>query len=200
MYERTLRMRLSEGAESLIGIVEPFFDRSWDHFSGHEYTPPRTELSEWSAVAQSGSIVIAAAPLFEAFGSHGAPAYRTAIGTVLSRLLPSPLVKAGGPVHLETTVIRTDSSTVVHLLSFLATRVATSGPVGNLPATGLDLVEDPFPLVEVPVAIRCPQRPAAVYLQPAGVNLPFDWDGKYAEVVVTVSEGHAMLVLTDDAE
>ncbi len=42
-YERTLRMRLSEGAQSLIGIVEPFFDRSWEHFSGHEYTPARTD-------------------------------------------------------------------------------------------------------------------------------------------------------------
>ncbi len=52
----------------------------------------------------------------------------------------------------------------------------------------------------MPVAIRCAQRPAAVHLQPADMELPFHWDGKYTKVIVTMSEGHAMLVLTDMAK
>lgn len=46
-------------------------------------------------------------PLLEAFHEHGLEAYRQLLGAALDRLLPNPLLRAGGPVHLETTVMRT---------------------------------------------------------------------------------------------
>lgn len=195
-YERTLRMAVQAPAESLVDVVEPLFERSWSHFSGHEYTPPRTEVSPWSALAVSGSVAVSSTAAFETFGAHGAPAFRGLVAAVLDRLLPRPLVRAGGPVHLETTVVETDDSVVVHLLSFVAARVATATEAHGPGQLGLDLVEDAFPLVDVPVSLRLDERPRSIHLQPEGRELDVEWADGYATVRVSTADGHAMLVAT----
>ncbi|KQQ05451.1 MULTISPECIES: alpha-L-fucosidase [unclassified Rathayibacter] len=195
-YEPSLRMRAEAPAESLVDVVEPLFERTWDHFSGHEYTPPRREVSPWSALAVSGSVAVSSTAAFETFGAHGAPAFRDLVRAVLDRLLPEPLVRAGGPVHLESTVVETEEAVVVHLLSFVAARVATATAAHGPGQLGLDVVEDAFPLVDVPVSLRLPARPSAVHLQPEGRELEVDWSDGYATVRVSTTDGHAMLVAT----
>lgn len=39
MYEPSLRLTPGPGAETLYHLVDPYFERSWDAFSGHDYTP-----------------------------------------------------------------------------------------------------------------------------------------------------------------
>lgn len=183
--ERGLRVRPRDGAEALYGVVEPYFERSFDRFSGHEYTAP-DRLSEWAAVARFGRVVSIAVPLLESYARHANEPYRLVLGEVLDALLPDPLVRADGPVHLETTVVRApDGSTVVHLLSFLPTRHGES----------MDLVHDPFPLIDVEVAVRLAAEPSRVSLQPAGEDLAWTWRDGYAVTQVTVLDGHAMVVL-----
>lgn len=195
MYDRTLRMTPTGGAEVLATIIEPLFEREWDQFSGHEYTPTSNVASDWAAVVQQGNTITAAIPLLQALGNHGAPAYRALIGKCLDRLLPRPLVRAGGPVHLETSVVRTPNALVVHLLSFLSTRVADVPGISRHGQQGLDLIEDPFPLVAVAVAIRSEREPQTVALEPHGEVLEFTWRDGYVHTVVTVLSGHAMIVM-----
>ncbi len=195
MYDRTLRMSVGGDAESLIGVVEPYFERAWDHFSGHEYTPPSGKATPWSAVARSGRVIVAAAPMFEAIGNHGAPAYREIVGACLERLLPAPAVRVGGPVHLEASLVSGPGALVLHLISFVPTRVADSIVEGQ-PHAGLDVIEDPFPVVDVPVQIRYDREPSAVRLQPSGEDLDWDWADGYLTLRVTVLDGHAMVVVS----
>ncbi len=196
VYDPTLRVQpIDAAAEVLAGLVEPYFDRTWAHFSGHEYTPPSLGDPVWPALVQSGSTIVSAIPLFELIGNHGAPVYRELLGAAIDRLLPQPAIRMDAPVHVEATVTGTGRSTVVHLLSFLSTRVADSQTVGHQAQRGLDLIEDPIPLVDAPVSIRTGTRPTAATLQPGGESLDVDWDGEYAHVVVTMLGGHAMIVL-----
>ncbi|MFC0842509.1 hypothetical protein ACFH04_01990 [Streptomyces noboritoensis] len=102
--------------------------------------------------------------------------------------LPVISLRAGGPVHLETTVVRTDGGTVVHLVSFVPARETPE----------LDLVHDPFPLIDVPVAVKLDGAPRSVRLQPAGQELPWQYDGAYVHVRVTTADGHAMVVVEHD--
>lgn len=39
MYERGFRMTPRPGAQVLCGVVEPYFERTYERFSGHSYTP-----------------------------------------------------------------------------------------------------------------------------------------------------------------
>lgn len=77
---------------------------------------------------------------------------------------------------------------MVHLVSFVPSREAPQ----------LDLVHDPFPLIDVPVAVRLAAAPRSVRLQPAGQELPWQHDGAYVHVRVTTPDGHAMVVVEHD--
>jgi hypothetical protein len=171
-------------AQTLVELVYPYFERAYDHFSGHSYTPPH-QPSGHGAVVQNGRVIVFAVPLFAGVAEEGNDQYRQLIGECLDSVLPAPLLRAGGPVHLETSVVETATATAVHLLSFVPARLAA----------GLDLVYDPFPLVDVQVAVRLGAVPARVTLQPAGAELSFSYQGGYASTSVTVLDGHAVLVL-----
>ena len=186
MYEPGFRMKPASGAVSLVGVGEPYFERDYDHFSGHEYTPEDT-LSPYSAAVLNGKILTFSVPIFEAYGKHAAPNYRTLLGNSMKLLLPEPIVRDAGPSKLETTVIRTASATVVHLLSFYPERRGE----------GLDIVEDPFPIVNMPIAVKADGAPSRVFLAPAEQDLSYEYRDGYVHTAVTVLDGHAMLVIQD---
>ena len=169
--------------QTLVELVYPYFERAYDHFSGHSYTPP-DKPSGHGAVVQNGRVIVFAVPLLAGVAEEGNDQYRQLVGECLDRLLPAPLLRAGGPVHLETSVVETDRATAVHLLSFVPARLARD----------LDLVYDPFPLVDVEVALRLEAAPGRVMLQPAGEELSFSYQGGYASTRVTVLDGHALVV------
>jgi hypothetical protein len=183
MYERGFRMTPIAPATALCQVVEPYFERAYDHFSGHDYTP-EADLSPYAAAVQNGRVITLAVPLLEAFGKHANVAYRQILGNCIRRLLPRPLIRDGGPAHLEATAVRKGDTTIVHLVSFLPSRQAND----------LDLVTDAFPLVNMPIAVRLDQRPRRALLQPQGQEVPFNWQDGYAETSVTLLNGHAMLV------
>ncbi|MEU9044238.1 MULTISPECIES: alpha-amylase family protein [unclassified Kitasatospora] len=182
-----LTARALPGADVLARVVAPYFPRSWDRFCGHSYTPPADPTDEVAVVVGDG-VAVVTVPLLDAFHEHGLEAYRRLLGAALDRLLPDPLLRADGPVHLETTVVRTATGTVVHLVSFVPSRETPE----------LDLVHDPFPLVDVPVAVRLAAAPRSVRLQPAGQELAWQHDGEYVHVRVTTVDGHAMVVVEHD--
>ncbi len=130
-------------------------------------------------------MITCAVPLLEAFGKHASVAYRQILGNCIDLLLPDPIIRDCGPVHLETTVLRRAGTTIVHLISFLSLRQAEN----------LDIVHDPFPLVEMPISVRLDAAPTRVTLQPTGKTLPFTYSGGYVQTQITVLDGHAMLVV-----
>lgn len=184
MYEPTVRMTAAKGAQVLCRIVEPYFERSYNRFCGHEYTPP-DRLSPFAAVVQKGSVLTFAMPILEAFGKHANVPYRQILGNCLDRLLPQPLLRDAGPVHLEATVMQRGRTRLVHLISFLPSRQAE----------GLDIVHDPFPLVDMPISVRFDRQPRRATLQPQNQPVAFDYRDGYLHARVTVPDGHAMLVI-----
>src|SRR5688572_1992377 len=90
MYERGVRVTPSAGATALARVVEPYFDRSWRHFSSHFQTPP-DKLSKYAAAVQKGRVAHVAYPIFTAIAQHGNFPYRLLVRNILERLLPEPL-------------------------------------------------------------------------------------------------------------
>ncbi|REF36996.1 alpha-amylase family protein [Thermasporomyces composti] len=189
VYERGLRLRPSATATTLATVVEPYFERSYDNFCGHSYTPPDRETDHAAIVENAvgrGRVITVAEPLLYAFARHGYVAYREVLGACLRRLLPDPLLRAGGPAHLETSVVDRGDTRVVHLLSFLPSRQGDR----------LDLVTDPFPLVDCELAIRWDGPTPRVTLQPHGQELPASWEDGYVRTTVTLVDGHGLVVVS----
>ena len=197
MYEPGFRMvPATPHAESLVAVGEPYFERDFTHFSGHEYTP-EAGMSKYSAVVKNGNVITISVPLLEAYGRHASPNYRRLLGNCIDLLIPQPLIRDCGPSKLETTVVRAGDRTIVHLLAFSVERRAKD----------LDVAEDALPLVDMPISVKAapPQR---VYLvtdhttSNAGeiaevreMELDFEYRDGYAHSKVTVLGGHAMLVI-----
>ena len=183
MYEPGFRMKPAKGAESLVRVVAPYFERAFDRFSGHSYTPP-AKLSPYSAAVKSGNIITFAVPILEAYGNHASPNYRVLLGNCIDLLLPEPLIRDQAPSKLETTVVRKGKRVIVHLLSFNPERRADN----------LDVVEEALPLVDAPISVKTGFEPRSVTLQPHGTELEFSYADGYANVAVTLLDGHGMIV------
>ncbi len=193
-YESGFRIEPVAGAESLVRVVEPYFERHFARFSGHSYTPPE-RLSRWSAVVRNGRVITFALPILGTYGRHAVPVHRRLLGNCIDLLLPEPLVRAAdAPSLLETTVVRAGLRTVVHLLCFARERRAESFDQRTGRPSGLDIVEDAFPLVDQALAVKLGAPPMRAHLEPHGVDLPVDYRDGYAHVTVTVPDGHGMVV------
>jgi hypothetical protein len=183
MYERGMRIKSKPGAQGFVQIIEPYFERSWEHFSSHFQTPG-DKVSPYVAVVRKGCVVTCAFPVFKTYGTHGNLASRHLIGKMLELLLPDPLVKISAPSFVETTVTRQSKCTIIHLLGY--------APVRRTPT--LDIVEEASLVKDLPLSLRLPNAPKKVMLQPAGQAIPFKYNKGYAELVLPELNGHAMLV------
>ena len=178
------RMKAQKGAKVLCRVVEPYFERSYEHFCSHAQTP-LDALSPWAALVQNGRCLTWSVPVFTEYGKHGSVPVRAMLKNALSRLLPKPLLKDDGPSHLETTVVSKGKRTVVHLISYCPVRRAE----------GLDLVEEATPVLDMAMHVKLEKAPKrALVVTPEETEVPFTYEDGYARVVVTVRDGHAMLV------
>lgn len=185
LYEPGLRLTPKRGAQALAQVVEPYFERTYEHFCSHSQTPPDT-VSAYAAVIQAGRVISFAAPLFTAYGDNAYPPYRRLFGACLDRLLPEPLIRDGGPVHLEATVLRKGKRTVVGLLSFYPMRKTRTGHP--------EMIEDAFPLVDMPLSVRLDRAPKRVVSMPSGETMPCEYRNGRAHVRVSNTTGHALLL------
>lgn len=185
MYERGLRLEPAKGARALCRVVEPYFERTYEHFCSHNQTPP-DKPSRYAAVVERDRAITFAAPLFTAYGNHANLACRHLLRNCLDRLLPEPLVRDDGPAHLEASVMRKGKRTVVHLLSFY--------PARRTHSSGLELIEDAFPLVNMRLSLRLGRIPERVTLAPGGKRLDFECHKGRVDVRISTTDGHAMVV------
>lgn len=185
-YDSTLYLTATAGAVTPVHIVNPYFDRSWDRFCGHNQTPP-AELTRFVPVTLGENGAAFGFDPFKSFASHGQVATRQLFGAVLARLLPRPLVRSNAPTHVELSVTRGGGRTVVHVLSYV--------PQRRTP--GLDIVEEASPLVGVRVALRWdqPRPPTRVTRQPVNEALGFQVTDGYVTFELTSTAGHDLIVL-----
>jgi hypothetical protein len=184
LYQGGPRFRAANDAQVLCHVVEPYFERAYDHFCSHFQTPPAA-LSDYAAVIEKGRIITFGFPLFSVYADNASLPLRQLFANAVKRLLPDPMIKADGPSHLEAVVLERENQIVVHLLSFLSSRRAP----------GLDLIEDAFPLVNMPLAVRLPDKPTRVYLAPQQQNIQWDYRNDYIRIELTMTDGHAIIVI-----
>ncbi|MFA6107977.1 MAG: alpha-amylase family protein [Candidatus Latescibacterota bacterium] len=183
-YERGIRMLPARGAESLAAVVEPYFERTYEHFSSHHQTPPSPSPSRYSAAIRKGSVITVPYPLFQAYARHANLPCRWLVEKCVDLLLGERLVRVTAPSTTEVTVMRQGKRTIVHLLQFVAERRGD-----------LDIVEDVVPLREVPLSVQVPKRPTRAYLAPSREAVPVEYADGRASLNVPMVDGHQMVVL-----
>jgi hypothetical protein len=199
MYETGVRVTPTGRASSVARVVEPYFNRSWKHFSSHFQTPP-DKVSRFAAAVVNGRVGYVAYPIFSAFALHGNVPYRLLVRNILEKLLPEPLMRVDAPTSTEATVTRqarasqatrlngdgarAPSRTIVHLLHY--------APERRTPK--LDLIEDVVPLFDIPLSLKLPRAPKKVYLAPENQPIEFEYLAGRVNLRVPEIRGHAIVV------
>lgn len=184
-YEQGQRLKPGARDEVLAWIVEPYFERAWNHFCSHAQTPPRLVKSPYAAALIRGNEGHLALPVFRALAQHGNLPCRQLIAALLERLLPRPVLRMEAPSYVEAVVNRRPGEMIVHLLSFVPQKKTTS----------LEVVEEAIPARNVTLSLRVPQPAREVRLQPSGKKLSFR--NRAGRVVLRREwiEGHEMIVV-----
>ena len=188
VYDRSVRVTVGEKGHVLARIVEPYFDRNWQHFSSHNQTPG-DKVSRYAAAVATENTAYIAFPVFNSFGEHGNLPYRLLVKNILNGMI-EPLVKVGGPSYVEATVQRQPAvagrgrRTIVHILAYQAQRRTPT----------LDLIEDIVELRDVPVSLKLAKAPKTVYLAPSREPLEFTYIDGRANVTLPRVRGHEMVV------
>lgn len=185
IYDRSIRVTAGRGGVAA-HVVEPYFDRTWQHFSSHAQTPGAS-LSRFAAAVATARTAYVAFPIFHSFATHGNLPYRDLVAGLLQKLLPEPLLTVSGPSYVEATLTRQDhpTRTMVHVLGYSAQRRTLQ----------LDILEDIVPLMDISVTARTARRPSRVYLAPDQIELPFEYQQGRTHVTVPKITGHAIIVL-----
>jgi hypothetical protein len=182
MYDRSVRAFPDTGAISLATVVEPYFERAWNHFSSHSQTPP-DKPSKFSAAVQNGKVGYIAYPVFSSYATHANLPCRWLVSAMIDRLLPEALLRVTAPSSTEATVTHQAGRTIVHLLQYCPERRGKD----------LDIVEDIVPLYNVKISLRLPRIPMAVHLAPGKQTIDFAYSNGRVEVTVPKIDGHAMV-------
>ena len=183
IYERGVRVTPTKGAVSLAKVVEPYFNRSWRHFSSHFQTPPE-KPSRFAAAVASENVGYIAYPIFTAYALHANLPFRLLVRNMIERLLPEPLLRVAAPSNTETSVTRQGKRTIVHLLHYTPERRTER----------LDIIEDIVPLFDVPLSLKLDRAPKKVYAAPEQTPIPFEYLAGRVNLRVPEVRGHAMVV------
>jgi hypothetical protein len=175
LYDRTIRVTPAPGAAAVARIVEPYFERTWEHFSSHAQVPG-DRLSRYAGATLNRRVAYIAFPVFSSYATHGNFPYRLLVGNLIDRLLPDPILRVTAPVETEVSVMRQDDPlrTIVHLLHYSPQRRTND----------LDIVEDVIPLHDIPLSLKLNRKPSRVYTAPEREDVPF-----------TYAQGHVNLVV-----
>jgi hypothetical protein len=184
MYETGVRVTPAAGATMLARVVEPYFDRSWRHFSSHFQTPADKPTRYAVAVQKGPRVAYISYPIFTAFAAHANYPYRLLVRNILARLLPEPILRVDAPMSTETGVARQGKRTIVHLLHYSPERRTEK----------LDLIEDIVPLFDVPLSLKLPRAPKRVYAAPDESPIAFEYLAGRVNLRVPEVRGHAMIV------
>ena len=189
LYEQGRGVTPVGETEVLARLFDPYFNRTWDHFSGHAQTPV-DKASGYPALTKRGRVIYAAHPFFQAYLRHGNRVYKSLIRNCMELLLPDPLMRIQAPSTARATLLRQDreSRLIAHILHYIPERRTKS------PDISIDIVEEAIPLYQVELKVRMPAEPARVFLAPQEIDIEHRWDGKYAVCRVPEVNGHQMVV------
>ncbi|QBD83086.1 hypothetical protein EPA93_46845 [Ktedonosporobacter rubrisoli] len=184
-----VRVKPRAGTRVLAEAYETYFNRTWQHYSSHRFTPPKPTKADYPAVTISDNVAYIYGPIFGAYMLHGNLTYRALVGRCLELLQPEPLVRTTAPATTEVTVMQQSERQIVHLVNYHAQR---------RPPALVESLEVPVPLHEVKVDLRRATPTTRVFLAHSGEQLPFEVRAGVVSVTVPRVDVHAMLVFDGD--
>ena len=185
-YEPALLTRPTT-ATTLAAIREPYFNRTWEKYSGHRATPYKLDDSPFPAVVKNGNVIFFAHKLDQMYYSSAVRLHRQMVSNAIDLLYQSPNLKVknlqscGRQSFLKQ---EAEKRYVAHLLYAPA-----------LQRGEVQVIEDFVPISGVEIEVIVPEKVKKVYQIPDGKKLSFKREGNKILVKVPTFTMHTGIVL-----
>ncbi len=184
-YLPALRTRPHEDTQILAHIHEPYFSRTYEHYSSHQNTPYRLEPAAHPALIQSGNVIFAANPLDLMYQQRAARQHRDLFETALKRVYTDPMLRVTLPSCGRVSLLHQPKARryVAHLL------YAAPHYRG-----GLELIEDLVPLHDVSVTLHVAEAVKEARLIPDDTPLQLERDDEFVRINIPRFRIHCAVV------
>lgn len=170
-------------AQVLAEVWNPYFNRTWEHYVSHSYTPAQAP-SERPGVVRRDNVIYLYGAMFRAYWERGDLHLRRLVRNCLRLLLPDPLVRTSAPATSEVTVTRLGANTMVHVVNYHALRRTVHS----------ETLDDIPPLHDVEISLRLAAAPRRVFQMPGERPLQFTYEEGRVRCVVPRLEEHGLVV------
>ncbi len=172
--------------EVLAAIRNPYFNRTYDKFSGHRETPYTLEDSEYPAIIKNKNLLFFAHPLDQLYYQHGVRLHRQLVGNGIELMQNSPMLKveqlpSAGRVSLLHQ--QKNNRYVAHLLY--------APPILR---GEVSVIEDFLPVSDVEITLDIPENIKSIVQIPNGNSLEYEQTGTKIKVQVPTFTMHTGIV------
>ncbi len=196
MYSRYPRLKVTTG-KSLGDVVEPYFERAWNHFCSHQHAPQRREPSGFVCGVENGNLLWLPMEACLSYRKLGPVALKHFVLNCVRRLL-------GDRIGLRTNLPATARVTLTeqpkrnrHVLHLLHANLVQRGGLQQThrgPMT-MEIIEDLMPCCDVRVSLLAGRSVRRVMLEPQGHEIPFLVRDGRVEIQLDRFTCHQMVVL-----
>ena len=178
-----IKMLAPEADAVYARAVPAHFDRIWNGFHGHYYTPPTTR-EEGVTAARYGQVAHIAFGIFEAYYEAAYPAHRELVARCIAELLPDPCVRCKRiPTTARVTLTRNEKHTLLH--------VKATYPE----ARGMANVIESHVHLPSGNEVEVRGRYTRAYVVPTGESIPVSQNGEYTTLVLPAVNGYLCVAL-----
>lgn len=185
-YEPALLTKSTTGS-SLAAIREPYFNRTWEKYSGHRATPYQLEDSQYPAVVQNGNVIYFAHKLDQMYYTSAVRLHRQLVENAIDLLNEKPLLAVKNlPSCGRVSLLKQEKENryVAHLLYAPA-----------LQRGDVKVIEDFLPVPGVEIEVDVPEKVKNVYQIPDGKKVGFSRKGNKLMIKVPTFTMHSGIVL-----
>lgn len=185
-YISALRIKPVSGTV-LASIREPFFNRTYDKYSGHRATPYQLEDSSYPAIVRNGNVIFFAHKLDQLYYTHAVRLHRQIVKNAIDMLYNSPLLKVSNlPSCGRVSLLKQESQNryVAHLLYSPA-----------LQRGEVKVIEDFLPVPGVEIEVMVPEKVKNIFQIPDGQKVKFSRNGNKLTIRVPTFTMHTGIVM-----
>ncbi len=199
MYRPSQKIKVQQGV-SLGQVYDPYFNRTYQHYSSHQHTPYRNEPSGFDAGVMTGQILYFAHPVFQLYAAYGVVALKHYIGNAIMKFISAELpIHTNLPSQARTTLLqqKADNRYVLHLLyaNTILRGSAMQMSGGNVRnSTQVEVIEELNPYYDVTASVKVPEKVKRVTLEPQGTEIPFEAKDGRCHIALDKLVCHQMVV------
>ncbi len=201
MYMRANRIKVTSG-RSLGKIYEPYFNRSFRHFSSHQHTPYKPEASEYDCGVLNGNILYLTHPIFSLYRGFGAVAYKNYCQKALHLLLGNDITVTTNLPSTARLILNEQPAEQRYILHLLYANTINRGGVMELSggnteakARSIEVIEELLPLHDIEIKLKLKRTINSVTLEPQGMPLAYHWDKDLLTLNLDNFTCHQMIVI-----